>query len=75
MNLVEPESAGVGGDLFASRRAPAGATPAHLAERGFGSPQGRPGRRLVSLARTTRSTDRAGSFRERRSRDYFALAK
>ncbi|MDB6090378.1 MAG: Gamma-glutamyltransferase, partial [Gammaproteobacteria bacterium] len=50
MNLVEPESAGVGGDLFviawvakekrlialnASGRAPAGATPGHLAERGF----------------------------------------
>jgi gamma-glutamyltranspeptidase / glutathione hydrolase len=50
MNLVEPESAGVGGDLFviawvakerklialnASGRAPTGATPGHLAERGF----------------------------------------
>src|ERR1700726_2576282 len=50
MNLVEPESAGVGGDLFviawlakekklialnASGRAPAGATPGHLAERGY----------------------------------------
>ena len=50
MNLVEPESAGVGGDVFviawvakekklialnASGRAPAGATAEHLAERGF----------------------------------------
>jgi gamma-glutamyltranspeptidase/glutathione hydrolase len=50
MNVVEPESAGVGGDVFVlawvarehklialngSGRAPAGATPAHLAERGF----------------------------------------
>jgi gamma-glutamyltranspeptidase / glutathione hydrolase len=50
MNLVEPESAGVGGDVFviawvakekklialnASGRAPTGATPEHLAERGF----------------------------------------
>jgi gamma-glutamyltranspeptidase/glutathione hydrolase len=50
MNLVEPASAGVGGDLFviawvakekklialnASGRAPAGATPEHLAARGF----------------------------------------
>src|SRR4030081_2952979 len=50
MNLVEPESAGVGGDLFviawvakekqlialnASGRAPASATPGHLAARGF----------------------------------------
>ena len=50
MNLVEPASAGVGGDLFviawvakdkklialnASGRAPAGATPDHLAARGF----------------------------------------
>ena len=50
LNLVEPASAGVGGDLFviawvakekrlialnASGRAPAGATPDHLAARGF----------------------------------------
>ena len=50
LNLVEPASAGVGGDLFviawvakekklialnASGRAPAGATPEHLAARGF----------------------------------------
>src|SRR6202041_1091041 len=50
MNLVEPESAGVGGDVFviawdakekklialnASGRAPSGATPEHLAHRGF----------------------------------------
>jgi gamma-glutamyltranspeptidase/glutathione hydrolase len=50
MNLVEPESAGIGGDLFviawvarekqlialnASGRAPASATPEHLAARGF----------------------------------------
>jgi gamma-glutamyltranspeptidase / glutathione hydrolase len=50
LNVVEPASAGVGGDLFviawvakerklialnASGRAPTGATPAHLAERGF----------------------------------------
>ena len=50
MNLVEPESAGVGGDLFviawvakerklialnASGRAPSGATREHLAARGF----------------------------------------
>ena len=50
LNLVEPVSAGVGGDLFvlawvakekkliglnASGRAPAGATPEHLAARGF----------------------------------------
>jgi len=49
LNLVEPESAGVGGDVFAiawvakekklialnaSGRAPSGATPEHLAERG-----------------------------------------
>jgi len=49
LNLVEPESAGVGGDVFvlawvakekklialnASGRAPSGATPGHLAERG-----------------------------------------
>src|SRR6201999_1392935 len=49
LNVVEPESAGVGGDVFvlawvakekklialnASGRAPSGATPAHLAERG-----------------------------------------
>src|SRR5260370_310476 len=52
MNLVEPESAGVGGDVFilawgaqekqlialnASGCAPTGATPDHLAERGFKS--------------------------------------
>jgi gamma-glutamyltranspeptidase/glutathione hydrolase len=50
MNLLEPESAGVGGDVFviawvakekklialnASGRAPSGATPEHLAARGF----------------------------------------
>src|ERR1700722_17239900 len=50
LNVVEPESAGVGGDVFvlawlakekqlialnASGRAPSGATPAHLAQRGF----------------------------------------
>jgi len=50
MNLVEPESAGVGGDVFviawlanenklialnASGRAPSGASPEHLAQRGF----------------------------------------
>src|ERR1700733_15641494 len=50
MNLVEPESAGVGGDVFviawdakekklialnARGRAPAGAAPDHLAQRGF----------------------------------------
>jgi gamma-glutamyltranspeptidase/glutathione hydrolase len=50
LNLVEPESAGVGGDVFvlawiakehrlialnASGRAPGGATPQHLAQRGF----------------------------------------
>jgi gamma-glutamyltranspeptidase/glutathione hydrolase len=50
LNLVEPESAGVGGDVFvlawvakehrlialnASGRAPTGATPEHLAQRGF----------------------------------------
>jgi gamma-glutamyltranspeptidase/glutathione hydrolase len=50
LNVVEPESAGVGGDVFAigwlekehrlialnaSGRAPSGATPGHLAERGF----------------------------------------
>jgi gamma-glutamyltranspeptidase/glutathione hydrolase len=50
LNVVEPASAGVGGDVFvigwlakekrlialnASGRAPAGATPQHLAERGF----------------------------------------
>ena len=50
LNVVEPESAGVGGDVFvlawlakehrlialnASGRAPAGATPEHLAQRGF----------------------------------------
>jgi gamma-glutamyltranspeptidase / glutathione hydrolase len=50
LNVVEPESAGVGGDVFAigwlqkehrlialnaSGRAPSGATPKHLAERGF----------------------------------------
>lgn len=50
LNLVEPESAGVGGDVFvlawvakehrlialnASGRAPSGATPAHLAARGY----------------------------------------
>jgi gamma-glutamyltranspeptidase / glutathione hydrolase len=50
LNLVEPESAGVGGDVFviawdakekklialnASGRAPSGATPEHLARRGF----------------------------------------
>jgi gamma-glutamyltranspeptidase / glutathione hydrolase len=50
LNLVEPESAGVGGDVFviawaakekklialnASGRAPSGATPEHLAQRGF----------------------------------------
>jgi gamma-glutamyltranspeptidase/glutathione hydrolase len=50
LNVVEPESAGVGGDVFvlawlakekklialnASGRAPSGATPSHLAQRGF----------------------------------------
>ncbi len=50
LNLVEPESAGVGGDVFvlawsakehklialnASGRAPTGATPQHLADRGY----------------------------------------
>jgi gamma-glutamyltranspeptidase/glutathione hydrolase len=50
MNVVEPSSAGIGGDVFAivwlakekklvalngSGRAPSGATPQHLAERGF----------------------------------------
>jgi gamma-glutamyltranspeptidase/glutathione hydrolase len=50
LNVVEPESAGVGGDVFvlawvakekklialnASGRAPSGATPGHLAQRGF----------------------------------------
>ncbi len=50
MNVVEPESAGIGGDVFviawlakegrlialnASGRAPSGATPDHLAERGY----------------------------------------
>jgi gamma-glutamyltranspeptidase / glutathione hydrolase len=50
MNLVEPGSAGIGGDVFviawvakekklialnASGRSPAGATPQHMAERGF----------------------------------------
>jgi gamma-glutamyltranspeptidase/glutathione hydrolase len=50
LNLVEPESAGVGGDVFAiawvakekklialdaSGRSPSGATPEHLAERGY----------------------------------------
>lgn len=50
LNLVEPESTGMGGDVFViawvakekklialngSGRAPSGATPAHLAERGF----------------------------------------
>ncbi len=50
LNVVEPASAGIGGDVFviawvakekrlialnASGRAPSGATPAHLAERGF----------------------------------------
>jgi len=50
MNLVEPGSAGMGGDVFviawvakekqlialnASGRSPAGATPQHMAERGF----------------------------------------
>lgn len=50
LNLVEPESAGVGGDVFvlawvanehklialnASGRAPTGATPEHLADRGY----------------------------------------
>ena len=50
MNVVEPGSAGIGGDVFAivwlekehrlialnaSGRAPAGATPAHLAQRGY----------------------------------------
>ena len=52
LNVVEPQSAGVGGDVFAiawiakekklialnaSGRAPTGATPAHLAKRGFKS--------------------------------------